>query len=439
MGKLKIVFCALISTTLFIIILMYFYFPDTKVHNTSQEALLPNYFNFSAPGSYSKSCCTITGEKYSKSCRCLMYNHVYLPPYKNCQSRECALSVQYMTEEQMECKQYPIVASRFDMVMYWNICSTNVKRVCSNVIDVGILPRRILYAGNIGHFTYDFLGNIVSLKNAINEDQTSTSGYHTFQNVALILPPFLHQLSILKFTGFFQALGITNTVQLGSTESISNCFKSVYLPNHAKSTPLSKDDIHFFQKYFNVSGNECQADNQLTILQRKGERSFKNISSLVHVVKASGFPSVVVVSFENMTIQEQMQMAYCSKVFMGVQGAGMTWSHYLPADGVLIEIGFELWKNDLYSNKIKSAGRHDIKTFNVKCSGVISQTLWQRYAKKHNVSGFLDGKKKQLITSLDETNEELKYGETIWKHASCLCEERHLKKVLENVKNLLFQ
>ena len=389
--------------------------------------------------SYLKSCCASSMTTKNKPYRYIRYENVYLPPHKNCQSRDCGLPVQYIAEEPIVCKQYPITASRYDMVMHWNICSTNVTRYCSSVVDVAILPRRILYLGNIGHFTFDILGNIIALKHAIDKDGISATGDQSHDNVAIIIPPLAHQSSILNFKSFFQALGITNTVQMGFTETSHLCFKAIYLPDHEKSTPLTKDDIHFFQIYFNVSDNNCYGEKQFTILQRNGERSFENISSLVHLVEANGFPNVVVVSFENMTIREQIHIAYCSKIFMGVQGAGMTWSHFLPADGVLIEIGFELWKNDHYSNKIKSAGRHDIKTFNVNCSGMISQALWQRYAKKHNISGVLDGEKQQIILALDAKNEELRYGETIWKHANCLCKEKHLEKVLQSVKHILFQ
>ena len=434
MCKLKSFFWLLVSAGLFEIIFVYFVNPANKLHIKHSS-----YFNFDASKSYSKSCCTGSKRNKNQSYRCIRYENVYLPPQKNCQSRECGLAVQYIAKEQLVCKQYPIKASRYDMVMHWNICSTNVMIHCSKVVDVAILPRRVLYPGNIGHFTYDVLGNIVVLKHAIDKDGISASGDQSPDNVALIIPPNVHQLLMLNFKSFLQALGIKNTVQLGSLESSFMCFKAVYLPDHERSTPLTKDDIHFFQNYFNVSANNCKVENQFTILQRQGERSFENISSLIDLAKSSGFSNVVVVFFENMTLQEQMQTAYCSKIFMGVQGAGMTWSHFLPTNGVLIEIGYQLWKNYLYSNKVKLAGRHDIKNFNVKCSGIISQTLWQRYATKHNVSGVLDEEKKQLILALDAKNDELRYGETIWKHASCLCEEKHLGRVFKSVKRVLFQ
>ena len=54
-------------------------------------------------------------------------------------------------------------------------------------------------------------------------------------------------------------------------------------------------------------------------------RKILNIKDLANALALHETVEVKVITFEEMSIQKQMQEAYCTDILIGVQGAGLAW------------------------------------------------------------------------------------------------------------------
>ena len=369
-----------------------------------------------------------------------VYHDVEIPPFSetDCRWGMCLIPVFYKSNTTARSGNISLKLSRFDLTTSWNIMPRQTLYNCKDndsSHSIGIMPRRLRYAENIDHLIFEILGRIDSLMKCINQ-KVDNQVHHS--SVTLVVPPFYNQEKVQKYEGFFKALNITDVAFLSSLEK-PLCLREAYFPHDIEPVSLESKTFDVFYDYFNITADMCQLTNQFTLLQRQSdERIFRNIGVLLEVIKSSGFPDATVVQFESMSIQEQMQIAYCSKVFMAFQGAGMVWSHFLPKNSILIEVGFELWRNDYYTKKLSLIGRKEIKVFNLNCTPFISDNLWLQYADYYGIQGPLDKSLKERIIYLEQYyNPGRSYGRSIWKHANCTCDSNMMRTVLLKVKSYL--
>ena len=121
----------------------------------------------------------------------------------------------------------------------------------------------------------------------------------------------------------------------------SMCFSRGVVP---RSKPYSPHiALNFVEKELRLSQNlstrHC-GKSQVTVLQRQSTRRILNVDAVVDVFRRMGFERIEVVSFEMLTVLEQLAIVKASIVLVGTFGAGLAWSGILHEKAALVEI---LW------------------------------------------------------------------------------------------------
>ncbi len=111
---------------------------------------------------------------------------------------------------------------------------------------------------------------------------------------------------------------------------------------------------------------------RVTVVQRAVRYAIRNLDAVVADLQrwrptAPATPpwdvAVQVVSFENMTVAAQVEVAADTDVLVGVHGNGLSWSMAMPAAGMLLE----LWPNRAYNrNYVDFALRYNLAYFAVE-------------------------------------------------------------------------
>ena len=99
--------------------------------------------------------------------------------------------------------------------------------------------------------------------------------------------------------------------------------------------------------------SKCSSDG-VTILQRS-RRRFLNIPELEQAARDANI-NVRVVDFEQMSATDQFLTARCTRVLVGVHGAGLAWLYALKPPGGLIEFQWSGWEPFAYSEKAREVG-----------------------------------------------------------------------------------
>ena len=88
----------------------------------------------------------------------------------------------------------------------------------------------------------------------------------------------------------------------------------------------------------------------ITIIQRSSSRKILNINEIKTVIMQIDTSLIVNVrSLEMLTLHEQVQIGRCSKVLIGVQGAGLQWYSFMTSPAGVLEITWTGWP-PLYSS-----------------------------------------------------------------------------------------
>ena len=75
----------------------------------------------------------------------------------------------------------------------------------------------------------------------------------------------------------------------------------------------------WFLEGLEINYDLCGKPNRLTIVQRH-QRRILNLEELMSSAKNAGIDNVQTVTFEELTLREQMKAAYCTDVLVGIQG-----------------------------------------------------------------------------------------------------------------------
>ena len=101
------------------------------------------------------------------------------------------------------------------------------------------------------------------------------------------------------------------------------------------------------------SESRCSSDG-VTILQRS-RRRFLNVPELEKAAREANI-NVRVVDFEQMTAKEQYLTARCTRVLVGVHGAGLAWLYAMKPPGGLIEFHWDGWAPFEYGARAREVG-----------------------------------------------------------------------------------
>lgn len=124
-----------------------------------------------------------------------------------------------------------------------------------------------------------------------------------------------------------------------------HCFRCPWIqsPSHGLSNRFYSDMASRARKLLGI----CEPGRGYSLLlQRLGTRRILNVEELSDAMKTVFGLPVVITHFENKTAQEQMSLACGARVFLGVQGQGMEWAHFIDggsSNGLVIELYWEGW------------------------------------------------------------------------------------------------
>lgn len=100
-----------------------------------------------------------------------------------------------------------------------------------------------------------------------------------------------------------------------------------------------RDTVEYILRKANISRQDCPQGEILTIIDRQ-HRRILNVPELVKLADSMGYDKVQVVRLEKHTVFQQLQIAACSTVWVGVQGAGLQWSIFMSPGSTLVEIAW---------------------------------------------------------------------------------------------------
>ncbi len=82
----------------------------------------------------------------------------------------------------------------------------------------------------------------------------------------------------------------------------------------------------FLLNAYNITIDSCHAHDpaqpQITIIERRGRRKILNVQDIKGNLTQAGYSHVTSTAFETHSLREQMLLAYCSDILIGVHGAG---------------------------------------------------------------------------------------------------------------------
>ena len=89
---------------------------------------------------------------------------------------------------------------------------------------------------------------------------------------------------------------------------------------------------------FPFDPKQCK-DKQIVIIQRN-RRLILNVDDLKQAAFSMGYNNTIVIDLEDMTVQEQYQLIRCTRILIGINGAGLQWGMFMPPKSGLIELSF---------------------------------------------------------------------------------------------------
>ena len=206
-----------------------------------------------------------------------------------------------------------------------------------------------------------------------------------------------------------------------STGNKSTCFRHVVAGGGSNMSKPRRDVIDAIRNQaqitFNLSQVVC-ATYKVTLLNRLGTRRILNIDELATVIRQQRGFDVDVVSFEGMTIQQQLEILRCTSLFIAVQGAALAWMLFLPQNAMFVEIWFNGWKAR-YKQRAEKY-RPDLRAKTVRCQRVSSEEVLQKYAQRwFNHSGPVS---KRMETKLYEKSKRAPAARGhVLKDSDCAC------------------
>ena len=216
-----------------------------------------------------------------------------------------------------------------------------------------------------------------------------------------------------------------------STGNKSTCFRHVVASGYNMSKPR-RDVIDAIRNQaqitFNLSQVVC-ATYKVTLLNRLGTRRILNIDELATVIRQQRGFDVDVVSFEGMTIQQQLEIIRCTSLFIAVQGAGLAWMIFLPQNAMFIEIWFKGWA-PRYKDRANEF-RPDLRVKTVQCERVAPEAVLQKYAKLwFNHTGQVSSAMEAKLNAKSRRNDPIRGY--VYKDSDCVCSNASILAALPN-------
>ena len=213
------------------------------------------------------------------------------------------------------------------------------------------------------------------------------------------------------------------------------CFKYGVFGSHHDVTAnaTTPDDMgQVLQAKWNLT-SPCVVNNSVLLLNRYHTRRILNARKIIHHLNKRGY-NVKLDYFKNKSLQEQMDSVRCASVFIGAQGAGLSWYQFLPPNSTFIELHWYGWISK-YKRRAEES-RPDISAHAIECKPVTPLSIWQGYARKwFNHRGPIDDIMKQRLREKSDRVQDVNdVAGTIWKDSDCECNIDEIARLLPLAK-----
>ena len=113
----------------------------------------------------------------------------------------------------------------------------------------------------------------------------------------------------------------------------STCYKDAVLGAYSKKIWVGEPE-NYVAKMLGAHSSLCP--NRRVLIQQRRNRKILNADELKRAAEEIGFNWTDVVTFEDVTLRQQLKNVACSDILVGVQGAGLEWLRFMrPGSGVL--------------------------------------------------------------------------------------------------------
>ena len=253
---------------------------------------------------------------------------------------------------------------------------------------------------------------------------------HIDNNRYFLVAPLISMFD--TFEAAFRALSFDIISFERDSQEQPLCFKyAVFGTNNSSMHSVYKN-----VRYRNEIKNKLEAQwidktvcqrNAVVLLERQTTRLILNKEKLISRINQAGFTNTSIVSFEGLSLREQMKIIHCANVFIAAQGAALTWFQYLPKDAVVIEIVWHGWPVK-YKVRINQ-DRPDISAHVLKCEARVSEKVWREFAWEwYQYEGDMTEDIKDKIKKKSSKIRAVR--KQVWKYSDCVCSPEQLVNLL---------
>ena len=289
---------------------------------------------------------------------------------------------------------------------------------------------KLICAGNLYHFWTDVLKGLYGSILATSQ-HTKTKGYEVLHDISQDQSVDSSCGSINRYRDFLSALNVTLYSPFHSLAH-GTCYSTAVFGYHSKN--VKEGEVEgMILRHHGISKKSCKP-LQTTIIKR-GYRRMLNMVDLQAVSdNIVGTQSVSVVQFENLTLSQQMQISFCTKILIGVQGAGLAWYTFMKKPAALIEIGWEGWPAGRYVKRALGQGYYAAKIENCTVDNTVTN-LYEGRKIRGNTRKAWHWENKIIDTSGSDT---WRKNSNVRKFVDCRVDIKTFNETLLNmVKNIL--
>jgi len=223
---------------------------------------------------------------------------------------------------------------------YYDVYFTNESlplsdRTPSDSVAYFVSPR---CPGNLHHFFHEEyfpLYSVISLTNRLNTGAGNLVIYNTPKTDH---NPFCRNFS--KYNEIVRTLFTNGFHDVYYNIPKNTCFKNAVFGSRIMLNN-SRDVVNHIIKQYNLSDICVKKAEYITLIYRK-HRRIVNMEDLHRWVMDAGFKKefVRVIDFDNLPIRKQIELACTSEVMIGVDGAALQWSMFMPEKSHMVEMSW---------------------------------------------------------------------------------------------------
>lgn len=192
--------------------------------------------------------------------------------------------------------------------------------------------------GNFHHFWSDEFLMLYSVMNVSNRLAPSLKNHVLYRTPWDLAPDELACDDIHRYEQFLKYLHVEFPHEVFYKMPVNTCFQYGVF-GLVNLNYDSKRTVQYVIQAAGIKQTQCLNPQRVLIIQRN-LRKILNVNDLLEAAKAEGYPESEVIILENLSVEEQLKLVACSPVMVGVQGAGLQWSIFMPQGSTLIEIAW---------------------------------------------------------------------------------------------------